>query len=113
MPCTVAGLREPRLWPQASENVMQFAIHVPATPPPIAPTPEWYQVYFSAVLETDEGKALIEMVRASEAMEDRLRQLSSSATGNAEEIQDLNSALTYLRLLLQTMKSESEMLSWH
>ena len=92
---------------------MQFAIHAPATPPPVAPTPEWYQVYFSAVLETDEGKALIEMGHASQAIADRLRQLSSSAAENAHEIQDLNSALTYLRLLLENMDTESEKLPWH
>ena len=92
---------------------MQITTHLPASPPPATKTPEWYHVYFTAVLETDEGKALIEMGHASQAIADRLRQLSSSAAENAHEIQDLNSALTYLRLLLENMDTESEKLPWH
>jgi len=92
---------------------MQLASHVQASASPAVPAPEWYHAYFTAVLETDEGKALIKMGRASRAIEDRLRQLSGSAAENAREIQDLNSALTCLRLLLQNMDSESEKLPWH
>lgn len=92
---------------------MRFANHVQPGTRPAGPDPEWYQLYFVAVLEVDEWKALIEIARAGKAIEDRLQQLTSSAADNEREIQDLNSALIYLRLLLQNMDRESEKLPWH
>ena len=92
---------------------MQVANPIPRGPSPVATAPEWYDIYFTAVLEADEWKALIEIGRAGKAIQDRLRQLRSSAAENVQEIQDLNCALTYLRLLLQNMDTESEKLPWH
>jgi hypothetical protein len=66
--------------------------------------PNWYQVYFAAVLEPDEWKALIEIDRARHAIEDRLTQLRCSAPDNPREPQDLDSALIYLGLLAQNIE---------
>ena len=96
-----------------ARKAMQSASYVHPATSPAPQTPEWYEIYFAAVLEADESKALIEMGRAGDAIKDRLRQLSSSVAENAREIQDLNSALTYLRLLLQNMDTESGKLLWH
>lgn len=89
---------------------MQTANHIMTGRTPAATVPEWYQIYFAAVLEADEWKAAIEIGHAARAIQDRLRQLRSGGPENSREIQDLNSALTYLKLLLLTMDTESEML---
>jgi len=65
-----------------------------------AQTPEWYHLYFEAVLEADAYKALIQIERASRAIEHRLGELRFRLPDNPNEIQDLNSALTYLKLLV-------------
>lgn len=67
------------------------------------PLPEWYQLYFAAVLEADESKTVGKIGRACQAIEDRLTELTSEAPDNPHEMQDLNCALTYLKLLLQNI----------
>jgi len=76
------------------------------------PVPSWYQTYFAAVVESDEAKALTQIEQAGRAIEDRLIQLRCASPGNSQEIQDLNCALTYLRLLLWNSDAESEVVSW-
>ena len=73
-----------------------------------SPLPEWYNAYFTAVLETDERKAAIQFKRAVNVMEDRVAQLRCNTADHCEELQDLASALTYLRLLLENMNVGQE-----
>ncbi len=68
--------------------------------------PDWYQLYFTAVLEADDGKVLAQIGRACKAIENRFIELTSSPADNPHEIHDLNCALTYLNLLLQNMQIE-------
>lgn len=75
-------------------------------------TAKWYQMYFAAVMEADEGKAVMQIRRASTAIEERLLELRYCSPDNLHEIQDLTSALIYLRLLLRNIDSESESRSW-
>ena len=82
---------------------MQYANEIRPGTSPAAAAPQWYQMYFAAVLEADEWKALIEMERADSAIRDRLHELAGSGPENAHEVQDLNCALIYLRLLIESM----------
>ena len=68
--------------------------------------PEWYKTYLSAVLEADEQKALIQLERAINILQDRLVRLRRNPSENPQEVQDLNSALTYLRLLLDNINPD-------
>lgn len=70
------------------------------------PLPNWYQLYFAAVMEADESKALQQIGRACRAIEDRMIELRCNPLDNPHEIQDLNCALTYLKLLLQNLDAE-------
>jgi len=60
----------------------------------------------SAVLEADEQKALIQLERAINILQDRLVRLRRNPSENPQEVQDLNSALTYLRLLLDNINPD-------
>jgi len=70
--------------------------------PKSLPLPEWCQAYFVAVLEPDNLKALVQIERAADAIADRLSQLRCGVPEYPQELQDLNSALIYLRLLSKT-----------
>ncbi len=70
----------------------------------------WYQVYFAAVTERDDNRALLKIYRAREAMQDRLVKLRRSS--DARELQDLKSALTYLQILLPVLHSTAEGPKW-
>ena len=71
--------------------------------PNAQPVPEWYDIYLKAVVEADESKAILQIERASKAVEDRLLQLRSGSSGLPQEFQDLGCALVYLRLLLKNI----------
>ena len=73
------------------------------------PLPDWYQLYFAAVLEADDSKTVVQIGRACKAIEDRLSELRCGSLDNPHEVQDLNCALTYLRLLLQNINAEGTM----
>jgi hypothetical protein len=79
-------------------------------PPKAAATqpPEWYQIYFLAVLESDESKVLLQIERAGKAITDRLVQLRWGAAENPQELHDLNSAFTYLRLLFENLDTQEK-----
>lgn len=77
-----------------------------------ATLPEWYQMYFNAVVEADEAKALIEIHGASRAIRQRLVQLGSGSSHHPREAQDLASALIYLTLLLHNISPEKGSLLW-
>lgn len=66
-----------------------------------SPRSNWHQIYFAAVLETDQKRALLKIRRAQKVIEIRLRELMRVEATESIEIRDLNSALTYLALLLQ------------
>lgn len=68
--------------------------------------PEWYEMYFTAVLEPDESKALHQIQLASKAIADRLVELRQEAAEHPQEFQDLTSALIYLRLLFENIDTE-------
>jgi hypothetical protein len=70
----------------------------------------WYQVYFAAVTEPDDHRALLKIYRAQEAMLDRFIKLRRSS--DAGELQDLKSALTYLQILLPLLQSAAEGPKW-
>lgn len=73
----------------------------------------WYQLYFAAVTEGNETRAVLQIERARRAMQDRLIELGgASVGGNAGELQDLNNALTYLAILLQHVGREGGNLIW-
>jgi hypothetical protein len=74
--------------------------------PSSQPVPEWYDIYLKAVVQADESKALLQIERASKAIEERLVHLRSGSPGLPQEFQDLNCALVYLRLLLDNIVAE-------
>jgi hypothetical protein len=61
----------------------------------------WYQLYFAAVTEGNESRAVLQIERARCAMQDRLIELHRATGPDGGELQDLNNALIYLTLLLQ------------
>ncbi|HEV2397640.1 MAG TPA: hypothetical protein VGS27_11910 [Candidatus Sulfotelmatobacter sp.] len=72
----------------------------------------WYQIYFAAVLETDQKRALLKISRAQNAIQERLEQLRRKPANEINEVQDLNSALTYLSLLMHHVSSAQEDETW-
>jgi hypothetical protein len=77
-----------------------------------AALPEWYQMYFDAVVEADEAKALMAIQRASRAIRQRVVQLGRGSPHNPREAQDLASALIYLTLLLHNISPEKGSPLW-
>ena len=73
----------------------------------VKPNPVWYQVYFAAVLERNQGRAMLRIERARSAIEARLLEVRSSCANGPREIQDLKSAMIYLRLLLDTWEGKA------
>ena len=80
-----------------------------ATP---ADAPGWYQIYFCALLETDQKKAVRLIERAQVAIRERLGDLRLAPAQNPHELQDLGSALTYLGILLDHIGNDSGSLLW-
>lgn len=72
----------------------------------------WYQLYFSAVTEVNEHKAVLQIDRARHAMQDRLVELQRAKRPDGGELQDLNNAMTYLAILLQHVGREGGNLIW-
>ena len=72
----------------------------------------WYQLYFAAVTEGNESRAVPQIERARRAMQDRLIELHRATSPDGGEIQDLNTALTYLTILLQHAGREGGNLIW-
>lgn len=68
----------------------------------------WYQIYFAAVLETDQKRSLLKISRAQKAIQERLEKLRVKPGDEMNELQDLTSALTYLSLLLQNVNSAQQ-----
>lgn len=73
----------------------------------------WYQLYFAAVTEANETKALLQIDRARKAMQDRLIELQRDKRPDGGELQDLNNAMTYLAILLQHVGREGRNLIWN
>ena len=73
----------------------------------------WYQLYFAAVTEANEAKAMLHIDRARKAMQHRLVELGCAQGLDGGELQDLNNAMTYLTILLQHVGPESEHLIWN
>lgn len=74
--------------------------------------PRWYQIYFAAILESDQSKAALLIESAQGAIRDRLAELRAAPPANSREGQDLDSALMYLGILLDHMGQESGSLLW-
>ena len=72
----------------------------------------WYQLYFAAVTEANESRAVLQIDRARRAMQERLVELRSAKGADGGELQDLNNALTYLAILLQHVGREGGNLIW-
>lgn len=72
----------------------------------------WYQHYFAAVTEPDNDRALLKIQRAQQAMQERLVQLRRLPHPESSELQDLNSALTYLWVLLPYLDCSLETPRW-
>ena len=74
--------------------------------------PNWYRIYYLAVLEGDRYKAKIKIDRAQHAIQDRLIELRSESPSTPRESQDLCNALLYLSLLLQHMTADAGGVLW-
>jgi len=73
----------------------------------------WYQLYFSAVTEENESKAVLQIDRARRAMKNRLVELRHAQRPDGGELQDLNNAMTYLAILLHQVGREGGNLIWN
>lgn len=78
--------------------------------PPV--TASWYLSYCAALLETDRKKAAILIEYAEEIVLDRLAELRISPANGAQEIQDLNTALTHLAILHEQVDDPDDRLLW-
>lgn len=74
--------------------------------------PAWYHAYFLAMVEHDRGKALLEIENARNAIQQRVQEIRGVRPSNPREMQDLDSALTYLDILLLQMGTEGGALLW-
>lgn len=63
------------------------------------PSVQWRGIYFTAVSERDEQKSPIRLRLAAKVIEDRIVELGSGIVA-PQELEDLGSALVYVRLLL-------------
>lgn len=80
---------------------------------PICESPDWYRIYFAAMVEGDRDRALLQIARAQRAIEDRLSELRTLPPNSPREPQDLNSALAYLGILLENVGTTGETLLWN
>lgn len=74
--------------------------------------PGWYHAYFVAMCESDRHRALLEIEHARHAIQERLRELHQLPPCDPREMQDLNSAMTYLGILMMHVGKESGNLLW-
>ena len=74
--------------------------------------PNWYRVYYLAVLEGDRYKAKTKIDRAQHAIQDRLIELRSASPSTPREPQDLCNALLYLGILVQHMTADAGGVLW-
>lgn len=74
--------------------------------------PNWYRVYYHAVLEGDRYKAKLKIDRAQHAIQDRLTELRLQSPSTPREPQDLCNALLYLGILLQHMSGDAGGVLW-
>ena len=74
--------------------------------------PNWYRIYYHAVLEGDRYKAKAKIDRAQQAIENRLIELRSHTPSSPREPQDLCNALLYLGILLQNISTEAGGVLW-
>lgn len=72
----------------------------------------WYQLYFAAVTEANESRAVLEIERARQAMRNRLAELQGGELSDGGEIQDLKNAMTYLAILLRHVGRGGGHLIW-
>ncbi|HZC23603.1 MAG TPA: hypothetical protein VE866_09715 [Candidatus Binatia bacterium] len=87
--------------------------YMPSARPAKLSASGWYQLYFAAVTEANETKALLQIDRARKAMQDRLIELQRDKRSDGGELQDLNNAMTYLAILLQHVGREGRNLIWN
>jgi hypothetical protein len=73
---------------------------------------EWYRLYFSALVESNRDKALLQIERAQEAIQYRRRELGDAPIDNLREVQELGQASTYLGILLRSVGTEGEHVLW-
>lgn len=74
--------------------------------------PQWYRMYYLAVLEGDRHKAKGKIDRAQQAIADRMLELRSQSPNSPREPQDLSNALLYLSILMQHISSEAGGVLW-
>jgi hypothetical protein len=73
----------------------------------------WYQLYFAAVTEANQSKAVLQIDRARQAMLNRLAELQRTRDADGGELQDLDNAMTYLAILLQHVGRGGGNLIWN
>ena len=74
--------------------------------------PNWYRIYYLAVVEGDRHKAMTKIDRAQQAIQDPLVQLRSESPSSPREPQDLCNALLYLGILLQHISADTGGVLW-
>jgi hypothetical protein len=77
-----------------------------------ANSPAWVRSYFVAVMESNRKRALPQIELAQKAILARVEELRSQPASHPGELQDLNSALVYLGILLQHIGKETGNLLW-
>lgn len=68
---------------------------------------DWRASYFAAVLETDAQHAMLKILSARKAMQDRLIELQTASVASPDESRDLQSALTYLEILFSYLQESA------
>lgn len=74
--------------------------------------PAWVRSYFVAVMESNRDRALPRIELARKAIHARVTELRADPLSNPGELEDLNSALIYLGILLQHIGRETGKLLW-
>jgi hypothetical protein len=67
----------------------------------------WMDAYKTAMLELDRSKLPVRIEQARVAVEQRLRELSSTSIGNEAQVQALSDALQNLRVLSRSETGEA------
>ena len=63
-------------------------------------TANWRDLYFAAVLESDQQRALMKIVLARKVLHTRIDELQCCSPESGDEVRDLHCALMYLEILL-------------
>jgi len=69
--------------------------------------PGWYQLYFTAVLESDHAQAVLEFSGRKERWKNAGPNWGALLLDNPSERQDLNRAFTYLGMLLDSILNDA------